>query len=268
MRSQQGASIPAMRFPTTKGRLTWVNPSARGVVSFLFFMVLLNVPLAFRVLAQSPFDETHAQDREGTGLWGKSALGGQLGPWFSSNLTGAPADTGLHLTANSTAFHLEFFYQPHLTGIANLDVTVGAVSRGEMAIRTATEATFGTATIYPIGVGLRLAPLAKSTGQSLQPLVTLGGTVLIGTEQYESAITFPNGTYYGTSVRSHWGLGFYGGAGVAWVLGDWFALSALVKYQHARFTKAVFGARDYSGIQVLFGGMYLYRSVHHKRFKP
>ena len=199
-------------------------------------------------------------------LWRKNALGGQLGPWFSSRLTSGFSDPSVHLTASSTAFHTEFFYQPRLAGIANLDLNVGAVSRGEMSIQTGSESSFGTATLYPIGFGVRLAPFAGSTRWAVQPMLRLGGTVLIGTEQFESALTLPNGTYYGTSVRSRWALGFYGGAGFAWVLGERIALTACVKYQHARFAKEVFGSKDYSGIQVLVGAMYLYLSEIHRGF--
>jgi hypothetical protein len=235
-----------------------VRACARRFVRFVSLLGLLGVPLATRSAGQMPQASMAASRGTYSGLWGKNALGGQLGPWFSSNMTGGFADTSIDLTANSTAFHMEFFYQPHLTGVANLDLSVGAVSRGEMSIQTGSESSFGTATIYPIGLGIRLAPFARSTRWAIQPMIRLGGTVLVGTEQFERSLRFPDGTYYGTSIQSRWALGFYGGAGVAWVMGERFAMTACVKYQHARFTKQVFGAKDYSGIQVLVGAMYLY----------
>jgi hypothetical protein len=199
-------------------------------------------------------------------LWHKNALGGQLGPWFSSRLTSGFSDPSVHLTASSTAFHMEFFYQPHLDGIVNYDLNVGAVSRGEMRISTATESSYGTATIYPIGLGVRLAPFAGSTRWAVQPMLRLGGTVLIGTEQFETALSLPDGTYYGTSTQSRWALGFYSGAGIAWMMGERFAMTVGIKYQYARFAKEVFGSKDYSGIQVLVGAMYLYLSEVHRGF--
>jgi opacity protein-like surface antigen len=161
---------------------------------------------------------------------------------------------------------MEFFYQPRLAGIANLDLNVGAVSRGEMTISTETESSYGTATIYPIGLGVRLAPFAGSTRWAVQPILRLGGTVLIGTEQFEGAVSTPAGTFIGTSTQSRWALGFYGGAGLAWLVGDRIALTVSVKYQYARFGQEVFGSKDYSGIQVLVGAMYLYLSDIHRGF--
>jgi hypothetical protein len=97
-------------------------------------------------------------------------------------------------------------------------------------------------------------------------MLRLGGTVLIGTEQFEGVVSTPAGTFIGTSTQSRWALGFYGGAGFAWVLGERIALTACVKYQHAKFAKEVFGSKDYSGIQVLVGAMYLYLSEVHRGF--
>ena len=246
----------------------WVSVSrsrmwlAFGVVCGLFWF-----PLAGRSSGQVPPARNENAGDAHSALWRKNALGGQLGPWFSSNLSSTFSDTDARLTANSTAFHMEFFYQPHLAGIVNLDLNAGAVGRGEMRISTGTVSSYGTATIYPIGFGVRLAPFAKSSRWPLQPMIRLGGTMLIGTEQFETALTFSNGTYVGTSTRSRWAIGFYGGAGFAWVAGERIALTACVKYQHARFTNEVFGSKDYSGIQVLVGVMYLYFSDARKGFR-
>ena len=214
-----------------------------------------------------PGVNTDSGDTHST-LWRRNALGGQLGPWFSSNLSKTFSDTDARLTANSTAFHMELFYQPHLIGIINLDLNVGAVGRGEMKVTTTdVGSSFGTATIYPIGFGVRLAPFARSTRWAVQPLIRLGATALIGTEQFETALAFSNGTYVGTSTRSRWAIGYYGGAGLAWVIGEKIALTACVKYQHAKFTKEVFGSKDYSGAQVLIGAMYLYLSDVRRGFR-
>ena len=132
-------------------------------VRILSLLGLLGIPLATRSTGQMPPAASSVTEENRSGLWGKNAIGGQLGPWFSSNLTSGFADPSIHLTANSTAFHMEFFYQPHLRGIANLDLSVGAVSRGEMRIQTSSESSFGTATVYPIGLGLRLAPLDRKS---------------------------------------------------------------------------------------------------------
>ncbi len=240
------------------------QPMRRRLFRLALLAVLGLISLAGPVASQMQPMPIRAEEEHRPGLSGKSALGGQLGPWFSSNLSSTYPD--LHLTVNSTAFHMEFFYQPRLSSIANLDLNVGAVSRGEVKIQTSTESSYGTATIYPIGFGLRLAPFAKSLTSPIQPILRFGASVLVGTEQFEAALRYPDGTYYGTSITSRWALGFYGGAGFAWVLGEKFALTGCVKYQYARFSKDMFGAKDYSGVQVLFGGMYLYRPTPHRGF--
>ncbi|MBI5868468.1 MAG: hypothetical protein HZB43_09300 [candidate division Zixibacteria bacterium] len=240
------------------------QPTQRRLFQLALLTGLGLVSLERPAAAQMQPMPVRAEEERHPGLWGKSAMGGQLGPWFSSNLTSSSPD--LQLTVNSTAFYMEFFYQPRLSSIANLDLSAGAVSRGETRIETSTESSYGTATIYPIGFGLRLAPFAKSLTSPIQPILRFGASLLVGTEQFEAALRYPDGTYYGTSIRSRWAPGFYGAAGFAWVLGEKFALTGCVKYQYARFSKDLFGAKDYSGVQVLFGGMYLYRPTPHRGF--
>ena len=187
--------------------------------------------------------------------------GGQLGPWFSDNLSLDIVGSDFNLKSTTTTFHLELFYQPHLKGIMYLDLSFGAVSRGDIRITTTSsgESAFGDASIYPLGVGLMLVPLAKSTEFRLQPFFRAGGSILIGTERLEVVFQDPAfGTLIGQNAETRLGLGFYGGAGILWVLGSKFALTGSVKYQHAKFSKELFGVKDYSGIQVLFGGTYLY----------
>jgi hypothetical protein len=191
------------------------------------------------------------------GLWGKSALGGHLGPWFSGNLGDDFAGTGVRLSAAETAFHLEFFYQPHLTGIVNLDFNFGAVSRGDLRVTSGGSSFFGDVTLYPLGAGVILFPLAGQTGLRLQPSVRIGGTMMIGTERLQDLID----DYYGIGIssESRIGWGGYAGGGLSWLLSPSVALTGSVKYQYAKFDDELFGVRDFSGVQVLFGAAYLYR---------
>lgn len=197
------------------------------------------------------------------GLWGKSIGGGMLGPWFTSDLGRDIQQPGYRLSAPGTAFHLEVFYQPHLTGTLNLDLSFGAVGRGDLRVTLNTPSgpvsSIGDATLYPLGLGAVWFPLAKSVRTRVQPMVRAGGSLIIGTERLEAIIQDQFGTYYGVSSESRISAGFYAATGAYWVLGSQFALTGNVKYQHAKFSKELFGVRDYSGIQVLLGAAYLYR---------
>jgi len=192
------------------------------------------------------------------GVWHKSLVGGQLGPWFTEDLDKDITEEGYYLSASSTAFHLELFYQTPLISSLYLDLNFGSVSRGDIRIVQQFESSIGDATLYPIGVGLQWIPFAKSANSMFQPLVRAGGSLIIGTERLERTIQSQIGYLIGFDSKSRTDVGFYAGAGALLVLGRQFALRGEAKYQHAKFSKELFGVRDYSGIQVLFGAAYLY----------
>jgi hypothetical protein len=141
-------------------------------------------------------------------------------------------------------------------------LNLGAVSRGDLRVTINTPSgpvsSFGDATLYPISLGLMWLPFARSTATRVQPAFRAGASLVIGTERLESVFQNQFGSYYGISSESRVAPGFYVATGVYWVLGAQFALTANVKYQHAKFTKELFGVRDYSGVQVLIGAAYLY----------
>jgi hypothetical protein len=196
------------------------------------------------------------------GIWQKNIAGGQVGPWFADAFGDDLVGDGFRLSGNSTAFHLELFYQPHLKGPLYLDLNFGAISRGDIRATLQTDegmlSSFGDATLYPLGVGIQWLPLAESKTTMIQPALRVGGSLLIGTERRETLVQTQFYNWLGQTTESRVDLGFYGGAGVFWVLGTQFALTGGVKYQHAKFGKELFGVRDYSGIQVLIGAAYLY----------
>lgn len=227
------------------------------VVAFLLLFAL-ELPMALAQPLPGVSGVPDAARKQPTpGLWGKALVGGQLGPWFTSDFGNDIASPTVRLDASGTAFHLEFFYQPHLTGILNLDVNVGAINRGDLRIRTQDESAFGNATLYPLGVGIILYPMAKRVEQKFQPMVKAGGSLVIGTEILE--ITTSDYYGIGTASESRTTLGYYFGAGGNLVLSPSFCLTGMVKYQQAEFDKELFGVRDYSGTQVLFGAAYMYR---------
>jgi len=243
-------------FHYSVGLTEWsqVIPRACG----LFVCLGILFVSADRVHAQGWMHEARPPSPPPTpGLWGKTALGGQLGPWFSGNLGKDFVQSDVRLTAGGTAFHLEFFYQPHLTGVLNLDFNFGAVTRGDLRATVAGSSTLGNATLYPLGAGVIVFPLAKQTNLRFQPLLRAGGSLVIGTEQLELLTQ----EYYGvgTVAHSRTAWGYYAGAGASWLLGTSVALTGSVKYQFAKFKEELFGVRDYSGVQVLIGAAYLYR---------
>ncbi|MEW5701898.1 MAG: hypothetical protein AB1792_06685 [Candidatus Zixiibacteriota bacterium] len=191
------------------------------------------------------------------GIWGKTLVGGQLGPWFSGNLQDDFVQSDVRLSASGTAFHLELFYQPHLTGALNLDLNFGAVSRGDLRASVTGGSALGNATLYPLGAGMIVFPLAKKEKTRLQPFLRAGGSLVIGTERLD--VVTQDLYAVGTASRSRTAWGYYAGGGATWLLGTSMAIVGTVKYQYVKFDQELFGVRDYSGTQVLVGIAYLYR---------
>lgn len=215
------------------------------------------IVLAGDLMAQPPGGVPREARKESPpGQWGKALVGGQLGPWFTSDLGNEFATSNARLDASNTAFHLEFFYQPHLKGILNLDFSIGAINRGDLRVRTGEEDIFGDATLYPLSAGIIVYPMAKRIGQKLQPSLRAGGSLVVGTELF--VIDDYSYGYVGYDTESRASLGYYFGAGANLVLSPSFCLTGTVKYQHAKFDKELFGVRDYSGTLVLFGAAYMY----------
>ncbi len=216
------------------------------VISFLIFL--------------SGYSATVAQ----TDLVGKNMVGVRLGPWLADGLTTDIETEYIRVVSSSTAFHVEFFYLYRLKGPLYLDLSLGAVSRGDIRVNyqtsTVSETGFGTALVYPLGVGLGLFPLAGRPDRALQPFIVGGGSLVIGTETISSVRKYPNiGTYIGTKSQSRETLGWYAGGGLDWVLGRNFVLSFLGKYQHAIFSEELVGVKDFSGAQILVGAAYAYK---------
>jgi len=234
-----------------------------------FLKITLVVALVL-TLSEASFSQPGRFDRrtppppvpETPGIWHKSLVGGQLGPWISDGFGEDVETETIRLKANSTAFHLEFFYMPHLTGPLNLDISLGAVSRGDIRITDNNGPTavsgLGTATLYPLGIGLAWFPFAKSVSTNIQPSLRAGGSLIVGTESVDAVVYDAYGGYIGSGAESRFELGYYGGVNLLWVLGTQFGLTGGVKYQHAKFDKELFGVKDYSGVQILFGATYLY----------
>ena len=170
----------------------------------------------------------------------------------------------VRVISSSTAFHMEFFYLYNIKGPLYLDLSMGGVSRGDIRINYQTQTEYetgiGTALVYPVGVGLGYFPLAQKPDQAIQPFVTAGGSLIIGTETISSSGYSPYlGNFYGLQSESREALGWYAGAGFDWVLGRSFALSFIGKYQYAKFSKELVGVKDFSGAQILIGAAYIYR---------
>ena len=224
----------------------------------LTIMLLCLVAFGGSVQAQT-FDPTpppQARRAPSPGMWQKSLGGVVLGPWFTGDLAYQETGPNQHLVAPGTAFHIEFFYQPHLTGLLNLEVSVGAINRGDLRVQEDQISQFGDATIYPLNLGLALRPLARNTSLRLQPCLQGGGSLVIGTERLQYVV---QDIGVGLDSQSRTAIGYYFGGGLAWTLGPSFCLTSTVKYHQVKFNDELFGVKDYSGVLVLFGAAYMYR---------
>lgn len=196
------------------------------------------------------------------GLWQKNAVGGQLGPWFAQDFGKDITLTGGRFNGNETGFLLEFFYQPHLTGVVNGDINVGAIGRGQLSINLyggtdSATAIFGDVTLYPLGLGIIVAPFARNLKQRIQPTLRAGGSLLVLTQRGRTIRV--NSVFFRVDVDTHVEFGYYAGAGVNWVLGHRLMLVSGARYQYAQFDEDLLAGGNYSGWQVMFGAAYLYR---------
>lgn len=185
-----------------------------------------------------------------------------MGPWFAQNFGKDITLSGGRLNGNETGFILEFFYQPHLKGVVSGDINVGAIGRGQLNIdlfrgTDSAIASFGDVTLYPLGLGLVVAPFARNVGQRFQPTLRAGGSLLVLTQRGETRRV--NDIFIRVDVDTDIEFGYYVGAGVNWVLGHRLMLVSGAKYQFAEFDEDLLAGGNYSGWQVLFGAAYLYR---------
>ncbi|HUU45741.1 MAG TPA: hypothetical protein VM118_08405 [Acidobacteriota bacterium] len=239
---------------------------ARSAVLLLKTIIVLSLLLAVGTArAQSDPVGNHGLPRavsDPPSLWHRSAAGVLLGPWFAGDFGKDLTGAGSNFKGNETGFHFEFFFNPHLTGVTYADLSLGAISRGQMRISQYPDTDsalsyYGDVTLYPIGLGVMIAPFAKNTGMRLQPMIRAGGSVLILTQRGET--TRLSDYAYAVDTDTHVEIGYYAGAGLSWILGHQVMLLGGVKYQHAEFNTDLLAGGNYSGIQVLFGAAYLYR---------
>jgi hypothetical protein len=195
-------------------------------------------------------------------IWERSLFGGQLGPWFADAFGDDLRTSVDQFDGSGTGFHLEFFYRPHIVGVLNADLSLGAISRGQVRVQrykdTDSAYSFlGDLTLYPVGVGISVAPFAKRADWRVQPTLQAGGSLLVLNERGD--VTRISQYYYVIDTKSHVELGYYAGAGINWILGHRLALVASAKYQYAEFDDELLAGGNYSGLQLLFGAAYLYR---------
>ncbi len=234
-----------------------MQKSRNGIVAFIARLSVITCLLA-GVLSVS------GQAQGQRDLVGKDMVGIRLGPWLADGLTAEFETESVKVFTSSTAFHLEFFYLYQLKGTLYLDLMFGGTSRGDIRIDydgpDGFESGFGTAGVYPIGVGLNLFPLANQPKQQIQPFVGAGGSVIIGTETIRTSGFSPRfGSFIGFSSESREAVGWYASGGVNWLVSDQIVLTAMGKYQSAKFNEELVGVKDFSGTQILVGAAYAYR---------
>ncbi|HSG99332.1 MAG TPA: hypothetical protein VLB27_04740 [candidate division Zixibacteria bacterium] len=197
---------------------------------------------------------------ESRGIWKRNILGGHLGPWFAQDFGKDIEEAGLDFRGSETGFHLELFYQPNVLGVMYADLNIGAISRGQIR-RTRSQSSgeffFGDVTLYPVGMGVMIAPLAQKTELRFQPMFRAGVSLLILSQRGETTIFNQRDVFI--DIDTHTEFGWYAGVGGAYVLGRSVILVGGAKYQFAEFDTDLLAGGNYSGVQILFGAAYLYR---------
>lgn len=156
---------------------------------------------------------------------------------------------GFEIQKDGTLPYIEFFYQPRWNRYLSLDLSFGAVGRGEVRYIDQVNRLyfFSSVNVYPISVGVNLQPLAFGHQPRFFPVMRGGGTFAIATES----------DLFGVGSKTQSAFGVYLAPGLDVALGSFF-FTAEAGYRTARFRDPVGGIKDYSGVFIGLGVGYSY----------
>lgn len=190
---------------------------------------------------------------------GTLELGARIGLVTNTNNELAAPDAELQVFVNSRNVFAEGFGAFYLARPLAVVMNLGSYSKGDIRFvgydpYYGSRTFFGSATIYPVQLGLRLDPFERQLPGGLSPYFEGGGALIIGRETVTQAYydIFQNAFVDGVlQTETDWDWWSAVGAGLP--LSEKIRLDFMVKYMHAQFSGDIAGLTDYSGWQVTIG---------------
>lgn len=197
---------------------------------------------------------------------GTTELGLRLGIFSNSRNEFQQPANNVKLFANKTNGYMEGFLDYYFLDVLALAVNLGTYSKGDIRfdhyINGAFDGSFiGTASIYPMQLGLKFSPFRNQLPQRFQPYIEGGGALIVGRETItigDAYSWFAQNT--DGSIGSETDLNLWVGGGGEIPISEKINLDIMVKYIRTRFSGDIAGIKDYSGLQVSIGVGFLHIS--------
>ncbi len=117
----------------------------------------------------------------------------------------------------------------------------------------------GSASIYPIQLGLRVSPFTNQLPLKMMPYAEAGGALVIGKETVAGAYYDPYlGQFTDGTLNSETDWTWWAGGGTEIPLSPKIQIDVMGKYLDNQFTGDIAGIHDYAGFQVSVGVAFHY----------
>jgi len=193
---------------------------------------------------------------------GTQAVGIRIGVHHFTTGEEAEVTEGLRVEpGGQEGFAAEAFYNYYLLDQLAFEVSLASAHRSDVTFKsTETGAVFfGTANVYPMSVGIKVAPLASMLSEKYQPWFAGGGSLVITRELFEAARDIDLEEYFDRGEKSKTDLGYWLGAGFDSFISRSFGVTGSFKYFGIEYDSPVAGYRDHSGWQITVGVSYIVR---------
>lgn len=188
----------------------------------------------------------------------------RLGVWSNSGQLPASdtiaTDFAYIADLKDASFYAEAYLGIRVWTPLMVEFAVGMANRGDVTVRSFGYSYYGNISVYPVSVRLKLYPVA-AIRSPFQPYLLLGGGLHIG----KNNIQFSDDYYAAYNERSVTDINMEIGGGLDWPLSSRIALDLQANYLPTKFSKEMFGEKDYSGVAVTVGIKWLLPTLRGKQ---
>jgi len=214
--------------------------------------------LALLVQAAWAQDNSHKAIK---GNRGNQLVGLRIGVYhFTSNEESIFGDNLVSSSITKNGFAAELFFNYFFLDQVALEVSLGNANRGDILFENdSIGRLFGSASVYPIAVGIKVTPLSGIIRDRYQPYIHGGGSLVVTREIFEGGRLTGPYTFYDFSSKSRTGLGWWVGGGFESYVSSTIAVTSNFKYYSIDYSKYIAGYKDHSGYQISVGVAYIFR---------
>lgn len=185
-------------------------------------------------------------------------IGVRVGLWRMSSTDIARETPYYSASAKTVSPYGELFLSYGLKKGFLAEFSLGSCDRGETRLVVEDGYFWESLTIYPISLGGHFYPLSYKPQVSWQPYLGLGVSYVMGSSSLEYG-SFSSGFrgFFDGYVKTHSAFGVFTGAGVDFNLSQPLIINLDFKYRWVKFGEEVGGIKDYSGVQLTLGFVYV-----------